>query len=81
MLDKGEDLTGFESGMKIVFAVVDVATLGMALGATGVLKAGVRLTAKEATLLLGKTVVIETASNIAGYSTGFMANEADLPAH
>ena len=80
MLDKGEDLTGFESGMKIVFAVVDVATLGMALGATGVLKVGVRLTAKEATLLLGKTVAIETASNIAGYSTGFMANEADLPA-
>jgi len=65
--------------MKIVFAVVDVATLGMALGATGVLKAGVRLTAKEATLLLGKTVVIETASNIAGYSTGFMANEAKMP--
>jgi len=75
----GEDLTGFESGMKIVFAVVDVATLGMALGATGVLKAGVRLTANEAVLLLGKTVVIETASNIAGYTTGFMANEADLP--
>ena len=76
----GEELTGFESGMKIVFAVVDIATLGMAIGATGVLEAGVSLTAKEGALLLGKTVVIETASNIAGYTTGFMANEADLPA-
>ncbi|HEY5536044.1 MAG TPA: hypothetical protein VIL99_14055, partial [Ignavibacteria bacterium] len=30
--------------------------------------------------LLGKTVVIETASNIAGYTTGFMTNAAELPA-
>src|SRR5664280_120134 len=75
----GEELTGFESGMKIVFAVVDIATLGMALGATGVLEAGVTFTAKETALLVGKTVVINTASNIAGYSTGFLANEAGLP--
>lgn len=57
----GEDLSDLERGLKVVFAIVDLVTLGGAVAATKCSE----MELKKALQVLGKTVAIEFAGNTA----------------
>ncbi len=62
-----------------MFAVVDVVTLGQAIAATQALKLSGKLTTKEFSEVLFKTIALELGSNAAAYTAGFISNEFGLP--
>lgn len=72
----GNQLTDMERGLKAVFAMVDVFTLGIGSVGTEITELG----AKEALVYLGKTVTIEFASNAAVYGIGELGQALDWPA-
>ena len=57
----GEDLTDMERGLKVVFAMVDLVTLGGAIAATKFSEMGL----KEGLKAFGKTALIDFAGNTA----------------
>ena len=62
----GEDLTDMERGLKVVFAVVDLVTLGGAIAATKFSEMGL----KEGLKAFGKTALIDFAGNTAACGVG-----------
>ena len=62
----GEDLTDMERGLKVVFAVVDLVTLGGAIAATKFSEMGL----KEGPKAFGKTALIDFAGNTAACGVG-----------
>lgn len=71
----GEDLTDMERGLKAVFAMVDLFTLGMAAGSTKITELG----AKEALEFTWKTVAVEFGSNVAVCGIGALGEAFDWP--
>lgn len=71
-----EDLSDLERGMKAVFAVIDVVTLGSAVGAT---KLG-EYSTSQLLKYAGKTLCVEFASNTAACGIGAIGEELGLPA-
>lgn len=71
----GEDLTDLERGLKVVFALVDLATLGGAIAATKISEVGL----KEGLQAFGKTVLIDFASNTAACGVGALGEAFDWP--
>ena len=71
----GEDLTDLERGLKVVFAVVDLVTLGGAVAATKLSEVGM----KEGLQTLGKTVLIDFAGNTAACGVGALGEALDWP--
>ena len=71
----GEDLTDLERGLKVVFAVVDLVTLGGAVAATKLSEAGL----KEALKAFGKTVAVDFAGNTAACGVGALGEAFDWP--
>ena len=71
----GEDLTDLERGLKVVFAVVDLVTLGGAVAATKLSEVGL----KEGLQTLGKTVLIDFAGNTAACGVGALGEAFDWP--
>lgn len=72
----GNQLTDMERGLKAVFAMVDLFTLGMGSVGTEITELG----AKDALVFLGKTVTIDLASNAAVYGIGELGQALDWPA-
>ena len=62
----GEDLTDMERGLKVVFAMVDLVTLGGAIAATKFSEMGL----KEGPKAFGKTALIDFAGNTAACGVG-----------
>ena len=62
----GEDLTDMERGLKVVFAMVDLVTLGGAIAATKFSEMGL----KEGLKAFGKTALIDFAGNTAACGVG-----------
>ena len=71
----GEDLTGMERGLKVVFAVVDLVTLGGAIAATKFSEMGL----KEGLKAFGKTALIDFAGNTAACGVGALGEAFDWP--
>lgn len=71
----GEDLTDMERGLKVVFAVVDLVTLGGAIAATKFSEMGL----KEGLKAFGKTALIEFAGNTAACGVGALGETFDWP--
>lgn len=71
----GEDLTDMERGLKVVFAVVDLVTLGGAIAATKFLEMGL----KEGLKAFGKTALIDFAGNTAACGVGALGETFDWP--
>ena len=71
----GEDLTDMERGLKVVFAVVDLVTLGGAIAATKFSEMGL----KEGLKAFGKTAVIDFAGNTAACGVGALGETFDWP--
>lgn len=71
----GEDLTDMERGLKVVFAVVDLVTLGGAIAATKFSKMGL----KEGLKAFGKTALIDFAGNTAACGVGALGETFDWP--
>lgn len=67
----GEDLTDLEAGLKLAGAVVDLFTLGQAM----VLTKGAGMGIKA----VGKTLVLELASNAATYTVGYGCEALGMP--
>lgn len=71
----GEDLTDMERGLKVVFAVVDLVTLGGAIAATKFSEMGL----KEGLKAFGKTALIDFAGNTAAGGVGALGETFDWP--
>lgn len=71
----GEDLTDMERGLKVVFAMVDLVTLGGAIAATKVSEMGL----KEGLKAFGKTALIDFAGNTAACGVGALGETFDWP--
>ncbi len=71
----GEDLTDLERGLKVVFAVVDLVTLGGAIAATKFSEIGL----KEGLKAFGKTALIDFAGNTAACGVGALGEAFDWP--
>ena len=71
----GEDLTDMERGLKEVFAVVDLVTLGGAIAATKFSEMGL----KEGLKAFGKTALIDFAGNTAACGVGALGETFDWP--
>ena len=71
----GEDLTDLERGLKVVFAVVDLVTLGGAIAATKFSEIGL----KEGLKAFGKTALIDFAGNTAACGVGALGEVFDWP--
>ena len=71
----GEDLTDMERGLKVVFAVVDLVTLGGAIAATKISEIGL----KEGLKAFGKTALIDFAGNTAACGVGALGEDFDWP--
>ena len=71
----GEDLTDMERGLKVVFAVVDLITLGGAIAATKFSEMGL----KEGLKAFGKTALIDFAGNTAACGVGALGEAFDWP--
>lgn len=71
----GEDLTDMERGLKVVFAVVDLVTLGGAIAATKFSEMGL----KERLKAFGKTALIDFAGNTAACGVGALGETFDWP--
>lgn len=71
----GEDLTDMERGLKVVFAVVDLVTLGGAIAATKFSEMGL----KEGLKAFGKTALIDFAGNTAACGVGTLGETFDWP--
>lgn len=71
----GEDLTDMERGLKVVFAVVDLVTLGGAIAATKFSEMGL----KEGLKAFGKTTLIDFAGNTAACGVGALGETFDWP--
>ena len=71
----GEDLTDMERGLKVVFAVVDLVTLGGAIAATKFSEMGL----KEGLKAFGKTALIDFAGNTAVCGVGALGETFDWP--
>ena len=71
----GEDLNDMERGLKAVFAMVDLFTLGMAAGGTKITELG----AREAPEFTCKTVAVEFGSNAAVCGIGALGEAFDWP--
>ena len=74
-LISGEDLTDMERGLKVVFAVVDLVTLGGAIAATKFSEMGL----KEGLKAFGKTALIDFAGNTAACGVGALGETFDWP--
>ena len=72
----GEDLSDLECQFKLVFAAVDMATLGGAIGATRLSEMGM----KEALKATGKMVAVEFMGNTAVCGIGAIGQAFDWPA-
>lgn len=71
----GEDLTDRERGLKVVFAMVDLVTLGGAIAATKFSEMGL----KEGLKAFGKTALIDFAGNTAACGVGALGETFDWP--
>ena len=71
----GEDLTDMERGLKVVFAMVDLVTLGGAIAATKFSEMGL----KEGLKAFGKTALIDFAGNTAACGMGALGEAFDWP--
>ena len=71
----GEDLTDMERGLKVVFAVVDLVTLGGAIAATKFSEMGL----KEGLKAFGKTALIDFVGNTAACGVGALGETFDWP--
>ena len=71
----GEDLTDMERGLKVVFAMVDLVTLGGAIAATKISEIGL----KEGLKAFGKTALIDFAGNTAACGVGALGEAFDWP--
>lgn len=71
----GEDLTDMERGLKVVFAVLDLVTLGGAIAATKFSEMGL----KEGLKAFGKTALIDFAGNTAACGVGALGETFDWP--
>ena len=71
----GEDLTDMERGLKVVFAMVDLVTLGGAIAATKFSEMGL----KEGLKAFGKTALIDFAGNTAACGVGALGEAFDWP--
>ena len=71
----GEDLTDMERGLKVVFAVVDLVTLGGAIAETKFSEMGL----KEGLKAFGKTALIDFAGNTAACGVGALGETFDWP--
>ena len=71
----GEDLTDMERGLKVVFAMVDLVTLGGAIAATKFSEMGL----KEGLKVFGKTALIDFAGNTAACGVGALGETFDWP--
>ena len=71
----GEDLTDMERGLKVIFAVVDLVTLGGAIAATKFSEMGL----KEGLKAFGKTALIDFAGNTAACGVGALGETFDWP--
>ena len=71
----GEDLTEMERGLKVVFAAIDLITLGGAIAATELGEVGL----KEGLKWMGKTATIEFASNTVACGVGTLGEELGWP--
>lgn len=71
----GEDLTDMERGLKVVFAMVDLVTLGGAIAATKISEIGL----KEGLKAFGKTALIDFAGNTAACGVGALGETFDWP--
>lgn len=71
----GEDLTDMERGLKVVFAVVDLVTLGGTIAATKFSEMGL----KEGLKAFGKTALIDFAGNTAACGVGALGETFDWP--
>lgn len=67
----GEDLTDMERGLKVVFAVVDLVTLGGAIAATKFSEMGL----KKGLKAFGKTALIDFAGNTAACGVGALGRK------
>ena len=71
----GEDLTDMERGLKVIFAMVDLVTLGGAIAATKFSEMGL----KEGLKAFGKTALIDFAGNTAACGVGALGEAFDWP--
>ena len=71
----GEDLTDMERGLKVVFAMVDLVTLGGTIAATKFSEMGL----KEGLKAFGKTALIDFAGNTAACGVGALGETFDWP--
>lgn len=71
----GEDLTDMERGLKVVFAMVDLVTLGGAIAATKFSE----MELKEGLKAFGKTALIDFAGNTAACGVGALGETFDWP--
>lgn len=71
----GEDLTDMERGLKVVFAMVELVTLGGAIAATKFSEMGL----KEGLKAFGKTALIDFAGNTAACGVGALGETFDWP--
>lgn len=71
----GEELTDMERGLKVVFAMVDLVTLGGAIAATKFSEMGL----KEGLKAFGKTALIDFAGNTAACGVGALGEAFDWP--
>ena len=71
----GEDLTDMERVLKVVFAMVDLVTLGGAIAATKFSEMGL----KEGLKAFGKTALIDFAGNTAACGVGALGETFDWP--
>ena len=71
----GEDLTDMERGLKVVFAMVDLVTLGGAIAATKFSEMGL----KEGLKAFGKTALIDFAGNTSACGVGALGETFDWP--
>lgn len=71
----GENLTDMERGLKVVFAMVDLVTLGGAIAATKFSEMGL----KEGLKAFGKTALIDFAGNTAACGVGALGETFDWP--
>ena len=71
----GEDLSDLERGLKVVFAIVDMVTIGGAVAATKLSE----MELKEGLKALGKTVAIEFAANTTVCGVSALGEAFDWP--
>ena len=71
----GEDLTDLERGLKVVFAVVDLVTLGAAISATKISEMGL----EKSLQAFGKTALIDFAGNTMACGVGALGEAFDWP--